>query len=637
MVQYLSNQAMLRLLRYLDPRRSLASAIGWLVFALSIGLVLTASAWVGDIVRDSLLDQQGRQLDATAEHIAAELNLNLTLRLQSVRALAATLGTELLDEDHAMLQRALENLQRAYPELETIVVANPQGRLLAATPGAADGVSMADRAWFALGLEGSKIGVVRTPPAATMAAAPGTDGSSSTYVDLFAPATDARGKTVGVVGTQLRRSWLLDLASGLRQELQASTGAEAIVLNADGTVLIGPPGIIGKQWDAARESADAATPFAAFDARGDRGRRSSRVELMADGSRFVVARAAPAASDALHALGWRVMVLQPLQDATQRARVLQGRIAAVLLGLGLVAAVLGALLARRITRGLDAIARSADAVRAGSAREITVPRGLNEAARLGRALDELLTTLQRERSALQSLNAELDQRVAARTREVERLAGQERHAAIVRERLRIARDLHDTLAHSMMAMLTEIRLLKRLSTADPGAMAEELARAEEAAHHGLQEARAAIAQMRFNPVRDAGLAAALRDLVKLFVERSGIPVDYASDVPAGAFADERAETLFRIAEEALNNVQRHANATRAAISLQASADGRELRLTISDNGVGFDTGAPHPGHYGLAGLREQSQLIGAVLDIRSAPQQGTIICVMLALAPGLDA
>jgi signal transduction histidine kinase len=168
-------------------------------------------------------------------------------------------------------------------------------------------------------------------------------------------------------------------------------------------------------------------------------------------------------------------------------------------------------------------------------------------------------------------------------------------------------------------------------------MAEELARAEEAAHHGLQEARAAIAQMRFNPVRDAGLAAALRDLVKLFVERSGIPVDYASDVPAGAFADERAETLFRIAEEALNNVQRHANATRAAISLQASADGRELRLTISDNGVGFDTGAPHPGHYGLAGLREQSQLIGAVLDIRSAPQQGTIICVMLALAPGLDA
>ncbi len=93
--------------------------------------------------------------------------------------------------------------------------------------------------------------------------------------------------------------------------------------------------------------------------------------------------------------------------------------------------------------------------------KIAVPAGRNEAARLGRALDELLTSLQRERSALQTLNAELDQRVAARTREIERLAEQARYAAVVRERLKIARDLHDTLAHSMMAMLTEIRLLKR--------------------------------------------------------------------------------------------------------------------------------------------------------------------------------
>ena len=125
----------------------------------------------------------------------------------------------------------------------------------------------------------------------------------------------------------------------------------------------------------------------------------------------------------MHALGWRVVVLQPFQDATQRARILQGQITAVLLGLGLLAALLGVLLARRVTRDLDAIARSADAVRSGATQRIAVPAGRNEAARLGRALDELLTSLQRERSALQALNAELDQRVAARTREIERLGG----------------------------------------------------------------------------------------------------------------------------------------------------------------------------------------------------------------------
>ena len=174
------------------------------------------------------------------------------------------------------------------------------------------------------------------------------------------------------------------------------------------------------------------------------------------------------------------------------------------------------------------------------------------------------------------LNAELDQRVAARTREIERLAEQARYDAVVRERLKIARDLHDTLAHSMMAMLTEIRLLKRLSATNPGALAEELMRAEETAHQGLKEARAAIAQMRFNPVRDAGLAAALGDFVELFVERTGIPVDYTSDAQAGAFADERAETLFRIAEEAMRNVERHAGATRVTISLRVSPDGRRI-------------------------------------------------------------
>jgi signal transduction histidine kinase len=72
----------------------------------------------------------------------------------------------------------------------------------------------------------------------------------------------------------------------------------------------------------------------------------------------------------------------------------------------------------------------------------------------------------------------------------------------------------------MMAMLAEIRLLKRLAVADPGALTEELARAEKAAHQGLKEARDAIAQMRFNPVRDEGLAAALGDFVTSFIANS---------------------------------------------------------------------------------------------------------------------
>jgi signal transduction histidine kinase len=622
------------LARYLDPRRSLASAIGWLVFALSIGLVLVASMWVGDIVRTNLLDQRSRQLDRTADRIAAELNLNLALRLQSVRELAALLATELRDENQATLRRILENLQQASPEFEWIGVANRQGRVLAATHGVVEGASVADRPWFALGLKGSRIGDVRLAATAAKTRPAATDDAPGSFVDLIASVIDTKGDTVGVIGTQLSRRWLLDLAGSLGQELRGSAGTEALLLDQDGTVLIGPPSLKGKRWESTLESTDTAAPIVAVNVPRASVESPSRVERLADGRRYLVAHATPAATHALHALGWGLVVLQPLQDATQRARILQGRIAAVLLGLGLLAALLGVLLARRVTRDLEAIARSADAVRTGATQSIAVPPGRNEAARLGRALDELLTSLQRERSALQTLNAELDQRVAARTREIERLAEQARYDAVVRERLKIARDLHDTLAHSMMAMLTEIRLLKRLSTTNPGALAEEFARAEETAHQGLKEARAAITQMRFNPVRDAGLAVALGDFVKLFVERTGIPVHYTSDAQTGAFADERAETLFRIAEEAMRNIERHAGATRVAISLRKLPDGHGLTLTIADNGVGFDAAAAQPGHYGLAGLREQAQMIGAVFTIHSTPQQSTTISVTL--APGLD-
>ena len=621
--------------RYLDPRRSLAAAIGWLVFALSIGLVLVASLWLGDMVRDDLLEQRERQLERMADRVVAELNLNLALRMQSVRALAALLATELGDESRATLRRSLENLQRASPEFTWIGVANAQGRILAATQGLQEDANVADQSWFVLGLKPSRFGDVQLAPGAATTPTT-TDGAPGTFVDLIASVIDAKGVSVGVIGTRLKRRWLLDLAGSLGQALRGSTDTEALLLDRDGTVLIGPPSLEGKRWTRSPQSTDAAVPVVAVNGPTGTVDRPLRVDGPEDGSGYLIARATPAASDALHALGWRVVVRQPLHDAARRARTLQGQIAAVLLGLGLFAALLGTLLARHLTRALESIARSADAVRTGDTQRIAVPPGRNEAARLGQTLDDLLASLQCERSALQSLNAELDQRVAARTREIERLGELARYAAVVRERLKIARDLHDTLAHSMMAMLTETRLLKRLLATNPGALAEELTRAEETAHQGLIEARAAIGQMRFNPVRDVGLASALGDFVKLFVERTGIAVDYTSDAQAGAFADERAETLFRIAEEAMRNIERHAGATRVTISLREPPDGRGLTLTIADNGVGFDVETSHSGHYGLAGLHEQAQLIGAILAIQSAPQQGTTISVVLTVVPGLD-
>jgi len=275
---------------------------------------------------------------------------------------------------------------------------------------------------------------------------------------------------------------------------------------------------------------------------------------------------------------------------------------------------------------------SAAAVGRNEVARIEVPSGRDEVAQLAAAFSKVLDDLRQERTELLNLSSELERRVAVRTREVERLAEESRYAAIVRERLQIARDLHDTLAHSMMAMLSEVRLLRKIQVHDPGSLADELARAEAVAHAGLNEARSAIAQMRGHSARDTGLGPALSKAIQRFKDRTGLSVELAIDGDAARFGDERAEVIFRMTEEVLRNIERHARASRVLLSLRI-VDGTHLALLIEDDGVGFDPLLSRPGHFGLVGLREQAQLIGAEITIASTPEHGTSVRISLRIAP----
>ncbi|HQQ71647.1 MAG TPA: histidine kinase, partial [Alicycliphilus sp.] len=221
-------------------------------------------------------------------------------------------------------------------------------------------------------------------------------------------------------------------------------------------------------------------------------------------------------------------------------------------------------------------------------------------------------------------------RVAARTVRIERLAQDARHAAVTRERLRLARGLHDTLAHSLMALLTQIRLMRKLGPRwSREQLDAELAGAEAVAASGLAEARAAIAQMRDAGVHDNGLGPELQALLQRVAERSSVQVEAHINAAAADLVDERAATVLAMAREMLRNVERHAKAHGVTLSLapqggpQAGGDEPERwRLTLSDDGCGFDPAAMPEGHFGLIGLREQAQQLGATLHIDSAPGQG---------------
>jgi signal transduction histidine kinase len=185
-----------------------------------------------------------------------------------------------------------------------------------------------------------------------------------------------------------------------------------------------------------------------------------------------------------------------------------------------------------------------------------------------------------------------------------------------------------------MELLSQIRLMRK-RVDDPEELKEELARAEDAAREGLQRARAAISELRRDVVHNLGLGAGLRQLLNRVGERHGIVVEYAADPRCEAMADTRAETLCRIAEEALRNIEQHARAARVRLTLNVAKPSRvespeAMVLTIEDDGAGFDaSSSQRAGHYGLRGMRELADIIGASVAIESQPGSGTRVTVMM--------
>lgn len=216
-------------------------------------------------------------------------------------------------------------------------------------------------------------------------------------------------------------------------------------------------------------------------------------------------------------------------------------------------------------------------------------------------------------------NAVLYDRLATREAELERFASRVIELQEL-DRRRIAADIHDGISQRLVSAWYHLRAARSLAEAP--SLLEEITKTEDLLSDALDEARHAIVGLRPAVLDDLGLTAGLTSLGTSLGTDAAVEFDLdPCTLPA------HVETaLFRISQEALQNVVKHAEASSVSITLRASGHG--VTLSINDDGVGFDpTTAASPMSYGIEGMQERAALLGAHLEVRSQIGAGTSIIV----------
>ncbi|MBN1641285.1 MAG: GAF domain-containing protein [Anaerolineae bacterium] len=221
-----------------------------------------------------------------------------------------------------------------------------------------------------------------------------------------------------------------------------------------------------------------------------------------------------------------------------------------------------------------------------------------------------LATTFAEQAALAIENAQLRERAA--------------QSAAQAERNRLARELHDAVTQTLFSATMIAEVLPRLWDRRPEEGRRRLDELRDLTRGALAEMRALLLELRPSALAEAPLDDLLRQLGEAIAGRARVRVDVsvegACEVP-----QEAKIALYRIAQEALNNVAKHAHARSAAVRL--CCEPGQAALTIADDGVGFDLARAPQDHFGLGNMRERAEAIGATLEVRTGPARGTQVAV----------
>ncbi len=252
-----------------------------------------------------------------------------------------------------------------------------------------------------------------------------------------------------------------------------------------------------------------------------------------------------------------------------------------------------------------------------------------------KVLHRVVKELEEAQLKLQEAHDTLEQKVAERSAQLQiemtaRKEAELEFKAVLTERTRLARDLHDTLEQTLAGIALRLNTVAKLSRRDPDAADAHLQFARSWLHQSQVDLRRSIWDLRSRELEQFDLANALRYSAEQVVQGTRATLDFQTSGRSQGLPEVVEENVLRIAQEAMTNIAKHAGASHVTIRLEFEA-GR-LRLVIEDNGVGFEPAhPPRDGHFGLVGMAERVKRLGGTITVTSKAGQGTSIAVEIPL------
>ena len=550
--------------------------------------------WGANVERKRALSEANGEGHRLLRIFAAGHEASLGIARRILTEMAAIVERQGGAPDPSRCAGRLESLRRLEPRFASLLLAAPDGTILCSAPGAAPGVTLADRPYFRKAVETGRlqtgefqIGRVSGKPALAFAA----------------PVAGIDGRLRSVAVASIDLDWLGELVA----KAPPPEGWELYVLDRQGIILAHEPG-----------QGRTGTPLLPAKRYHEetRGWRSDRFVQPAGIPEFYLFEPITDGAEEIGVLSLQVsgaVLYEPAQRALVRQLLMLGLVAAVsLAGVWFLGDVLMLSRMKRLVAAARRLGAGDLSARSG------LPRERGELGELATALDEMA-------AGLESNEAERNRAAEELRRSNERLRALTGRLETLREEesIRIAREIHDDLGQSLTGLKMDLGALERALPDGARAAAAGRIRSMGALVDGTVETvRKISGELRPHLLDPLGLVAALEFALERFGERTGVQTRLDAAAGDEGLDARRATALFRIFQEALTNVARHAGAARVTVTLDAEGD--DLVLRVSDDGKGVAAAdLEAPSALGILGMQERARAVGGSVSVEGAPGRGT--------------